>query len=273
MQACVVDRSGCPPRQLLRKAQVCLRVPPPRFGTDKRQGAERSALCEHRDHDERTDAERAHVAQMLRAAGAFHKHVLGQILDQNRLAGPDNHQHWIGIPRRILVSERERKLHLLRVAMGDSDTPYLTAGIEDVDTAPVCEGRQRSLRNPAQRGLVLERGRQDSAGFGEERGLTLRPFSLRTHLHLVFVQVRCAERGGSEVAESRSKADLRFGELAGPAMVKDDGPRKLPLDSERDREHGPNPFGAIQLNPVLHQRKLFDILDRYGLGRERMTDR
>ena len=86
----------------------------------------------------------------------------------------------------------------VRVAMGQRERDQLTLGIQHVDGAPICDAGDDQIGDLPQRRRAVERGSEDPAGIGQERG----------ECHVVLVEEHVTAR--RDIGRQRAGAIIRL---------------------------------------------------------------
>jgi hypothetical protein len=108
---------------------------------------------------------------VLRVAGEVPQQLVGDLLDQLRLAGAERLGHRILGHCRIPPAHLPHGLNLSRILVSDRDPTQAAVRLHHVHGAPIGEAGNGELHHARERHPVVERGGQDLAGFRQEAHL------------------------------------------------------------------------------------------------------
>ncbi len=214
----VVDGCRRAPGEVERDRQVRLAVAPSGFGRDERDRAECAPANDER-HGHR--AAQAEAAELGEHCGSIRESLVELCLRELRrdlgLLRPDHGggaSRSVGIDRQ-LRDQLLRAADLRRVLVGNGEPLDLALVADDVDHAPVGERRNDERRDVRERRLVVQRRRELLAGFGDQAAALGKPLLLLVHRGR-------PDRGGGEVRDCSSSAEVGVVEVPRPASVEDD---------------------------------------------------
>jgi hypothetical protein len=165
----VVERQAGAPAQLLGEGEVLRGEAPPRPAGGEAERAEHASARHERHVDEGAEADAAQLREVRLVVGDGAQHLVGQLLDELRLAGGDHLGHagrGVGAHRVALVDLAREPLHR-RVGVMDGDGAHAVA-VEHVVRRPVGEPRHREAHEARERRVVVERLAEQRGGLAEE---------------------------------------------------------------------------------------------------------
>ena len=166
----VVDRERRSARDLVRELEVDRAEAPSRLARAERDRPEQATARLERDDDVRRRFECAVELEVLLVDRRPGERLLARVLDEVRLAAPEHLRDRMRLVllRRIAAPHLAQELLARRVAVRDHDLPQGPALVERVDDAVVRDARHEQLGEIGERGLVVERGREQGARLAEE---------------------------------------------------------------------------------------------------------
>ena len=144
------------------------------LGHDERERAEDGAAHLERHDDVGAELQLVDQAQMLFVDDSFDEELAWNLGHQLGVAGAQHVIEAVGVvgPRRIASLEIVDERHLARIDVGDGDSCRLgAAAFDEIDRAPVGDGRHGQARHGGERALVVERGAQLGVGAQEEAAI------------------------------------------------------------------------------------------------------
>ncbi len=260
VQARVVDRHGGAQAQLLGHLQIRLLEPALRGGGDERDGAEGAAARGHRHDDGRAEAEPAQEGLVLAVGRERRQQRLGDVaVKLGAAAGHDaGHAHLGGRVGRDPAPVLAQTIDLRWIAVGHDQLAALLA-VGQLDQAPVGDARHRQAGQVRQRGLVVERGRQDRAGLGEKRAAAPGGLGLAARAALDVVQAGPLQRLGALLGQRGQEGLLVVAEGAGLTVADPEHSYRPAVDDERQarqraRRRRPDCLSQLGIAPALVDR-------------------
>jgi len=155
----VVDRERGTTRHILRNRQILFRVVASRFRQHEAHRAKHPGRRHNRYRQIGRQPEGLHEAQPFFIVDALFEELRRNRLDQHRFPGANHLVNRIqGIRTgRIFLLQLACVLYLGWIDVFDDEPPDVARLVDDIDSAPVGNFRDRQLRNGRQRLLVVER--------------------------------------------------------------------------------------------------------------------
>ena len=241
-EARVLHGHGGAVRDLMGEVHVLRGVVAPRLGRrHERDRTDHPIARAHRKDHHRGHPELPEDPEMLLVLGAIDQRLVAHLLVQLRHAGSDHALHGprAGVRRRVeTLPQAQRPIHLLGVDVLDGQRPHCAVVREQIDDAPVGQLRDAGARNGLQGLLVLERGREQIAGLGQEAQPTGAVLRALERVVLGFVQARALERLGGQLPEGQQERALVVGEQPLIAEAVREPTDRTQLDDERNAGEG-----------------------------------
>ncbi len=215
----VVDRQRGAARDLVRQLEIGLVEAAGRLAGAQRDRAQQPPARLERDDDVRDGFERVVEREVLGVDGGALERVLAGVFDQQRRPRAEHDTDGMSLVRlgRVAAAQLAQEILASGVAVGDHDLAQRAVGLERVDDAVVRNARDEQVREVGERGLEVERRRQQRARLGEEAQA-----SLGVALHRDVVEDVDHEAELAGLAEDGRRADDRPAHVAAEDAVAED---------------------------------------------------
>ena len=170
VQARVVEGEGGAPCHLPHEGDVVLVVARVPAGARERDGPQHVPAGAQRHHQHRRQGERADQLEVLGVPRARDHLLLGDLGQQQRLAGSDDLRGTAAGARagRVALAHPLGELDLDGVDVRDRDVAQFAVGVREIDRAPVAEVAHAQLGDRGQRVVHVERCVERGAHVGQE---------------------------------------------------------------------------------------------------------